>query len=359
MYDCLLKPYRFCPPPPSATLQPSAAPLLAPSNIIDSFYGVPTANKAVVDRLDILHDMQAVLAQGSSSSECTILALRGLGGMGKTQLMLRYCYLHCAEYNVVIWLEFDSKAVAMDSFRKLANNLGFGEENAEKTVAFVRAWLQKQTGWLLLLDNVDDLETLELLPRIGGDIILTTREFIPSTLATTVPVGKMREEEALSLLVGRSSTATPGTTELSNAQQIVAELDFMALAVNLARAYIDDMLISFKDYLAMFKQGPNTLLSHRSSDKYQHTLKTVWQLSFERLRSQAPLAGQILDICAFLQPDAIPVGFFEHQFDALDLGSVSSTSPSSLEGDDLQNQTTVRAAIALLIRLSFLSRSSH
>src|SRR5579862_7250792 len=107
MYDCLLKPYRFCPSPPSATLQPLAAPPPLPnSNIIDSFYGVPTANKAVVDRPDILDNMKAVLAQGSPSIESTILALCGLGGMGKTQLMLRYCYLHRVEYKSIFWLEF-------------------------------------------------------------------------------------------------------------------------------------------------------------------------------------------------------------------------------------------------------------
>src|ERR1700744_6100405 len=114
MYECFLKPYWFCPPPPSAPLQPSTAPPPLPNdNIIGSFYGVPTANKAIVDRPDILGDMKAVLAQGSPSIECTILALCGLGGMGKTQLMLRYCYLHCAEYKSIFWLEFDNKAVAM------------------------------------------------------------------------------------------------------------------------------------------------------------------------------------------------------------------------------------------------------
>src|SRR5579862_3469560 len=134
---------------------------------------------AFVDRPDTLERMKAELAERQSSGMgCKIIALCGLGGMGKTQLMLRYCYLHCDEYDMVFWLEFDSKATAFESFQKLAINLGLGEEtkeNLEKAAALVRAWLQSQTRWLLLLDNVDDdLEVLELLPRVRGHIILTT-----------------------------------------------------------------------------------------------------------------------------------------------------------------------------------------
>ena len=58
------------------------------------------------------------------------------------------------------------------------------------------------------------------------------------------------------------------------------------------------------------------LLTYRDdsiADRYKHTIATAWRLSFERLRQQDPVAAQILDACAFLQPDAIPLIFFENQ----------------------------------------------
>jgi len=57
--------------------------------------------------------------------------------------------------------------------------------------------------------------------------------------AATISVGKMNEKEALSLFFGRSSVAR-GSPQFGQAQQIVAELDYMLLAINLARAYINE-----------------------------------------------------------------------------------------------------------------------
>src|SRR5207302_210974 len=93
------------------------------------------------------------------------------------------------------------------------------------------------------------------------------------------------------------------------------------------------------------------------SDDYSHTVKTVWQFSFDRLRSRDPLAAQILDICAFLQPDSIPVSFFENQYSALKIRFASSPSSSSNSKDGQQNRRAVRTAVAVLIKLSFVRRT--
>ena len=126
--------------------------------------------------------------------------------MGKSQLMLRYCYLHDAQYNFKFWLVVEGRSTTINSFRKLAINLGFGEASVkeaseEKVVGWVRSWLENKSKWLLLLDNADDViikEIFPFLPRKGGHIILTTCEFIPPTKAMTIHVGKM-EKRKLSL----------------------------------------------------------------------------------------------------------------------------------------------------------------
>ena len=59
--------------------------------------------------------------------------------------------------------------------------------------------------------------------------------------------------------------------------------------------------------------------------------------------SKIQLAAQILDACAFLQPDAIPTIFFENQ-------SAIFSSPAA----DEHSKRVVRAAIAVLIEFSFL-----
>src|SRR5438270_13808208 len=90
----------------------------------------------------ILENMEAKLGEESLSNECKILALCGLGGMGKSQLMLRYCYLYDAQYNFKFWLVVEGRSTAIDSFRKLAINMGFGEANVKE------ASEEKVVGWI-------------------------------------------------------------------------------------------------------------------------------------------------------------------------------------------------------------------
>ena len=182
----------------------------------------------------------------------------------------------------------------VNSFRKLSIHLGFDEksteaEDPEKAIDWVVSWLQERTRWLLLLDNGDDDKTvrklLNLLPRIGGNIILTTRLHIPERNAKTIRIDKMEEEEALLLLFGNRSTnlVEQKSSQLTYAREIVKELDFMPLSIDLARAYINEMLLSFQDYLNMFKESKTriSLLRYRDEENLncRYTVATVWQLS--------------------------------------------------------------------------------
>src|SRR5205807_2916617 len=132
-------------------------------------------------------------------------------------------------------------------------------------------------------------------------------------------IDKMTEEEALSLLVGPNPI--DGSTQLQPAKEIVIELDYLPLAINLARAYIDDIMVSLEEYLAMLKDRRSaSVFSYRDEfSDYNHTVATVWQISFERIRN--PVARKILEACCFLQPDAIPVGFLKRQCFSLKLTS--------------------------------------
>src|SRR5206468_2885081 len=166
------------------------------------------------------------------------------------------------------------------------------------------------------------------IPRIGGNVMLTTRNFIPPTKASMIHVEKMDNEDALHLLLSSNNLSLKHSPrELDLAQKIVTQLDCMPLAVDLARAYIVDTQTNLKYYLKMFEKKHDILLAYYSqdNDQYKHTVATVWQLSFEEIRQKNPVAAQILDMCAFLQPDNIPVIFFEKQSAAL---SISPTSHS-------------------------------
>src|SRR5438270_7982002 len=139
--------------------------------------------------------------------------------------------------------------------------------------------------------------------------------------------GKDGKEEALSLLFSPKSLdlIDQESTQFHNAQKIITELDCTP-AINLARAYTNNVLMSFKEFLSEFKRERSILFRYSDEDNlgdYKHTVETVWQLSFERIRAISPTAVKILEACAFFQPDAIPTSFFEHRYSSLTLMSVS------------------------------------
>ncbi|KAL1920685.1 uncharacterized protein VTP21DRAFT_1062 [Calcarisporiella thermophila] len=339
----------------------SSAKMTSPNKEVKSaFYNVPHENKAFVERPDIFKKMEDALFAGPSGG-CKIAALSGLGGMGKTQLMLRFSYLHRTKYDFVFWLNVDSWSMAADSFRSLALYLGIPErileeKSEDKSIEWVRNWLETRSKWLLLLDNLDDRiadQIFQILPREGGHIILTTRGPIPSKCATIINVGNMKENEALSALLGEEMHSIDREgTRFHNAYQIVLQFEFMPLAIELARAYIENTASSFQSYLDQLKRNQERLLSYKSEDSlgdYEHTVATVWNISFDRVREFSATVP-ILETCTFLHPDEIPTRLFERQFVALDLCSMAQSSLDKPLGCE-----DVQTAIAVLNKFSLVT----
>ena len=87
-------------------------------------------NKNFVGRADILEKMEHAIRNNHSTNECFPLVLSGLGGMGKTQLMLHYYHMHCNEYKDIFWLNAEGKAI-LDEFGRLAETLEINVDKEE------------------------------------------------------------------------------------------------------------------------------------------------------------------------------------------------------------------------------------
>ncbi|KAL1925356.1 uncharacterized protein VTP21DRAFT_239 [Calcarisporiella thermophila] len=326
----------------------------------DPFFGVPSQNKSFIDRPSIFRQITIALNTKTSFGECKVVALFGLGGIGKTQIMLRYCYANRQKYGYIFWLSAENWATTVDEFRNLAINLGYDEavakENGaeEKAIFYVRSSLEARSNWLLLLDNVDETTLKNIfncLPRYGGDILLTTREPIPLIRANIIRIEKLNEEEALSLLFHPDpiNSINRNETRFRNACKIVNELDYMPLAIVLARAFISNSGFSFLDYLAALQKHRGILFSfYNADDVYEHTLATVWNISFERIRVQDPATVQILEICVFLQANSIPTCLFEKQYSVLGLNLTLHPSPLN----DLISEGPLRAVKSAIAKLN-------
>src|SRR5436305_14413296 len=111
-----------------------------------------------VGRRDILAEIEAVIRRNQSSDECIPIVLKGLGVMGKTQLMLKYCYEHRKEYKYVIWINADGRQEILDKFRSLAKDLGIkvdddNDDDDEALAKRIRNWFHSRAERCTLMQD--------------------------------------------------------------------------------------------------------------------------------------------------------------------------------------------------------------
>jgi hypothetical protein len=218
------------------------------------------------------------------------------------------------------------------------------------------------------MDNADDLELARsFFPEVHpfpeaqqGRILLTTRSQIADeVVAAQIEIDNMEPAEGLRFLLrrtrkleGDAARDAVAANIREPAAQLVELLDGHPLALDQAGAYIHEAHMSFADYIHLYREARRELLDtrwllddeHREHPEYSHHPESVavtFALCSEQARKRRPLAGYILDFCAFLYPDAIPEELFQHD-------------------DSFKYGTTVfNKAIAALRRYSLIKRNDQ
>ena len=285
-------------------------------------WNVPfSRNPFFTGRADLLIELHEQLSQRRSAVLAQSLALTGLGGIGKTQTALEYAFRYREEYTATFWVRAATRETLIMDYVALAHLLDLPAHDASDqmlVVAAVKRWLEGHEGWLLILDNADELHILtDFLPTGGaGHILLTTRAQATGRIASVLPVEKMEKGESMLLLLHRAKLLAAdepldntSRQTRAQAQRIVRELDGLPLALDQAGAYIEEVGCSLAEYLAIYGQRRLDLLKRRSklaSTDYPYTVASTWSLSFEQVEQENPAAAELLRLYAFLDPDAIP-----------------------------------------------------
>jgi tetratricopeptide (TPR) repeat protein len=271
-------------------------------------------------REETLNHLHTALCAANAVALSHPQGISGLGGIGKTQTALEYAYHYGAEYHAVCWVRANSTAALIASFVDLAHLLEIPERSERDQHLIVEAvlrWLHHHRGWLLIFDNMDDLSVAEpFLPKAGaGHIVFTTRAHALGGIAQCLEVQQMEAETGALLLLRRASILPLHISlemaladDRKMACEISRALDGLPLALDQAGAYIQEVPCTLKDYLRLHQTRRHDLLQARGSDDkdYPASVATTWSLSFEKVHQASLAAAELLDLCAFLAPDAIP-----------------------------------------------------
>ena len=264
-------------------------------------------------------------------------ALHGLGGVGKTQLALEYAYRHALDYSAVFWVMAEKEEHIQASLRRIAETLQLperSEKDESRMLTAVRHWLALHREWLLIWDNVEDLEMIQrfLPPLRQGAILITTRCQTLGTLTRGLELLPMPPEEGVLFLFRRAKVLEPsaGSDQLkllaerlpaqyATATAVAETLGGLPLALDQAGAYLEATHYGLSAYLNVFRARRAALLRQRGWGAHEHpaSVSTTLTLAIRATARQHPAVLDLLRVCALVHPDAIPEELFRQGAESL------------------------------------------
>lgn len=289
-------------------------------------------NTNIYDREDLIAKIDEYYqTMASSDQKPRAIALFGLGGVGKSQIALKYARKKIQErsLDVVLWTHSETATALAQSFTHLAIRLelpGANEQHHEKNKVLVLDWLQRtRTGpeisgfrikliygtgaqWLLIFDNAESSDMLlQYWPlATDGCVLLTTRNhslaFQPAGAGIEVPpFESTKGSEFLLNLLSMDIVKNLTSQEARSALELSQRLSGHALAISQMAGLIQNRGWSIEEFLQVYSRNAQKV-DHKTS------LETVWKLSFESLEAAS---SALLGTISFLMPDSIPQSLFQ------------------------------------------------
>ncbi|OLN95527.1 Kinesin light chain 4 [Colletotrichum chlorophyti] len=301
-------------------------------------------NENFVGRDAILTQLLKRIPPSTNKDACQRTAIRGLGGIGKTQVAIEAAYrvrdLHpeCS----VFWVPAMSTVMFENAYRGIGRALSILgiEDNQADVKSLVKAALERDEAgyWLLIVDNADDIELLfnssKLITHLPstssrrGSILLTTRNGqVPARWNRTkaIDLQEMDTKEATKLFC--SGLDEFQISDYKSTTQLLKHLACLPLAIQQASAYMaSNKNVTTSSYLGFCNSSNDKLIRLLSKnfddqDRYeiaQNPVATTWLISFEQISRDNPLAVKYLRFMCYLAEKDIPTALLppgEDDFD--------------------------------------------
>jgi tetratricopeptide (TPR) repeat protein len=294
---------------PSEARSVSAEPQF-PGTLPD-IWNVPPRNPNFIGRFAELGRIRMGL---TARGAVTVHALRGMGGVGKTQTAIEYAHRHANEYDLVWWINAEKATAVGDQFTSLAAELGLPPlADPEAILRAVHRFLRARSRWLLIFDNAESADnTRPLLPGGAGHVLITTRRGGFRALGGVLDLDILDRPEAVALIRRRAPAAAE-----DQADRLAAKLGDLPLALDQAAAYLDETGTPPDVYLGLLDSRSTDLYSRGHASMHPDTVATVWSVSIDKLEATEPAAVQLLTLCAWLAPEPVPLDLFTSHSDLL------------------------------------------
>ncbi|KAF1360965.1 TPR-like protein, partial [Lizonia empirigonia] len=294
-----------------------------------SLQGVPVVGQ-FVDRPAEMVAVEQILLEASPPISPTtkhrqkVVAVYGLGGIGKTQLAVEFARKHHHRFSAVFWLDGSSKASLEQSFVDVAQRLPRDELTADGAARLSEAaveadvavrecqrWLTMPSNrhWLLIIDNVDrdhyhynDPQAYNVqtyFPHADhGSILITSRLPSLQRLGAGVKVGTVAAEQARAILENNAGRV------VEDAEVVFELLHGLPLALTQAGSYMRETNASASTYAKHYSRTWERLMESEARfprEEYgDRSVLTTWTISYTQVQRESEKAAWLLKLWGFL-----------------------------------------------------------
>ncbi|KAF1829960.1 hypothetical protein BDW02DRAFT_124922 [Decorospora gaudefroyi] len=289
-----------------------------------SLRGVPVVSQFVARDAEMQALEELLIDPALATSRRNVVVVHGLGGIGKTQLVVEFARKHQRQFSGIFWLDGSSEASLNQSFVDMAQRLPRGELTADGVQMLSQAtveadvavrecqqWLSMSSNshWLLIIDNVDRdhrdqddsqaYNVKEYFPHADhGSILITSRLATLQRFGSGVKVGTVAVEQALAILENNAGSV------VKDADVVLELLHGLPLALTQAGSYMRETNASAATYAKHYDSTWGRLMKKEERfplEEYSdRSVLTTWTISYEQVQRQSEEAACLLKLWGFL-----------------------------------------------------------
>ncbi|KAF2112482.1 P-loop containing nucleoside triphosphate hydrolase protein [Lophiotrema nucula] len=329
-------------------------------------------DKDFIDRGTLLEEIKQRLSAPASR-----LAIVGIGGVGKSQLAIEYCYRtrERAPDTWIFWIHASSTARIEQGLRDITDVVSLTDRTGSHTdtAKLLLNWLRdaRNGKWLIVVDNADDTKVLsrsihgdrldshraslqhflrQLSSIEHGSILITSRSRHAVLQLVQdhdiVGIERMETSMATALLSKKLKNAHDDDKRIA---ELADMLDGMPLALVQAAAFIKKRaswsVARYLDELRRSDRRATKLLSEEAGllqrdIEAENCILKAWQISFDHIRNIRRSAADLLALMSFFDRQGIPEKVLrnqptsiEDQFDC-DVVLLTQYALITITGDD-------------------------
>ena len=268
----------------------------SPRSSLTSLYYMPNSSNYFLGRESELSQMQHYLEKFKKKT--FILAVVGIGGVGKTQLILEFANQNREYFGATWYINAESRSKIEASFMEMADILQIDMTlKISDLTRKVLIHLGRQIiPWLLVYDGVVNPKDIDsFVPHGKGMVLITSRN---SCWDLCIPLQGLDRESSLVLL--ENMTRIERST---CAERIAEELGDLPLALCQAAAFIKQTNADYEEYYNIIVSRASSILDLNENTE---SLAFSWNINLLQIAEENKTCRHWLECLAYLSPNSIP-----------------------------------------------------